>query len=199
MFLNKVNNKMQFTIEPLKFSQVYFSGIQMPEIDCNVTMFMLISDEPIALNKLASLCDLTCNYSLITRHSSYCCYQSHGLENKFTLYSMNGVDYLSYEDYSQNKSINKLLDQYRHERVNFIAKAKNKLEGEFLLENGLYIIFTCVGNQYNVKFFDHTISTKDCYGKYIAELNIDRHYIKKEIWFAYHLKPSIMVKNAKKN
>ena len=172
---------MESSMEPIKWANIFVSDIQMPEIDSEVSIFMLFCDRLIILSKskkyyihtydITIFCDLNeCNHDIL---------------------SINGKKYLSTQDYKQNCSVDHLMSK-NPKKVNYFMKIQNyDFESEIFLPNGIRIVFSEQQSGYLVKYYNGN--------KIITKIYVDKKYLEPDLCFTYYLEEPIMTKNARKN
>ena len=140
---------MQTTIEPLELSNIYNAGIRIPNIDKNVTMFMLCHDSPICVTRSASTNPYYPNeseYYIITNGYINACYlddlRSDVIDIDTTFHFFD-KQYLSSEDRERDCDVAYLLTNMEDKIPNWFMKIKNiEFDKKIKLSNGQNVIFS---------------------------------------------------------
>ena len=163
---------MQQISEKIKFSFIPELNAQLPEIDDNITLFILFPGRLVYLHKSLSSIYYNMNY--------YCAITSEYCDiGKLLLH----------DDY---KKINMLTKIINHDFCNDQIS-----EHKVVLENGKCIILKRKHDIFNVKMYDSLEIYENNPENFITKSNIPSECIKKNIHFAYYLKP-LVTKSARK-
>ena len=194
---------MEISIEQLELSNIFISGIQFPEIDKGVTMFMLCYDSPICVTKLSLLHSNKNIFYVDTHDYTYSCeIDDNELSKKHFINMRYGHDekkYLSNKDYYYDHDSEYLLNKIRLQIPNYHMKIKNpEFNKNIMLPNGQYINFCLkeINNIFSVTFGNIYLDSDN--DTNTITFYVDRNHFAKmtnEFWIAFH-KPS-MIKNAR--